>query len=124
MLAATMGVLLHYFLRQAFAGSSLLPTGPGSGALWGYGFLLALVATVIPSFLLSAGMKRIGANNAAIVTSIGPISTIVQAHFFLGERIFAEQVVGTVLVIAGVLLVGWKGRWTEAEAEVEAEAMH
>jgi len=124
MLAAAIGVLLHYFLRQAVAGSALLPTGPGSGILWGYGFLLALVATVIPSFLLSAGMKRIGANNAAIVTSIGPVSTIVQAHFFLGEPIFAEQVVGTLLVIAGVLLVGWKGRQVEAEAELEAEALH
>ena len=124
MLAATIGVLGHYFLRQSFAGSPLLPTGPGSGTLWVYGFLLALVATVIPSFLLSAGMKRIGANNAAIVTSVGPVSTIVQAHFFLGERIFAEQVVGTVLVIVGVLLVGWKGRQAEARAEVEAEAVH
>ena len=124
MLAATIGVLTHYFLRAAITGSSLLPTGPASGTLWTYGFLLALVATVIPSFLLSAGMKRIGANNAAIVTSIGPVSTILQAHFFLGERIFFEQVVGTILVIVGVLLVGWKGRPTEAEAEVEAEALH
>lgn len=124
MLAATIGVLLHYSLRQALAGSPLLPTGPGSATLWGYGFLLALVATVIPSFLLSAGMKRIGANNAAIVTSVGPVSTIVQAHFFLGDRIFTEQVVGTILVIAGVLLVGWKGRQAEARAEVEAEAVH
>jgi drug/metabolite transporter (DMT)-like permease len=124
MLAATMAVLLHYFLRQSLTGAPLLPTGAGSGPLWGYGFLLALVATVIPSFLLSAGMKRIGANNAAIVTSIGPVSTIVQAHFFLGDRFFAEQIIGTVLVIAGVLLVGWKGRTAEAEAEVEAEAVH
>jgi drug/metabolite transporter (DMT)-like permease len=124
MLSATVAVLLHYFLRQQVTGAPLLPMGPGSGQLWGYGFLLALVATVIPSFLLSAGMKRIGANNAAIVTSIGPVSTIVQAHFFLGDRFFAEQVIGTVLVIAGVLLVGWKGRKAEAEAEVEAEAVH
>jgi hypothetical protein len=58
--------------------------------------------------MLSAGMKRIGANNAAIVTSVGPVSTILQAHFFLGDRIFAEQVIGTVLVIVGVLLIGWK----------------
>jgi drug/metabolite transporter (DMT)-like permease len=124
MLAATIGVLLHYFLRQLLTGAPLLPMGAGSGTLWGYGFLLALVATVIPSFLLSAGMKRIGANNAAIVTSIGPVSTILQAHFFLGDRIFAEQVIGTVLVIGGVLLVGWRGRRAEAEVEVEAEAVH
>jgi drug/metabolite transporter (DMT)-like permease len=82
--------------------------GPDSGALWGYGFLLATVATVIPSYMLSAGMKRIGANNAAIVTSVGPVSTILQAHFFLGDRIFPEQVIGTVLVIAGVLLISIK----------------
>jgi drug/metabolite transporter (DMT)-like permease len=98
--------------------------GPGSGTLWGYGFLLATVATVIPSYMLSAGMKRIGANNAAIVTSVGPVSTILQAHFFLGDKIFIEQVIGTVLVIAGVLLIGWKGRNTEAAAEAEAEAAH
>ncbi len=82
----------------------------GGNGLWGYGILLALFATVIPSFMLSAGMKRIGANNAAIVTSIGPVSTILQAHFILGEKIFTEQLVGTGLVILGVLLIGWQGR--------------
>ena len=120
MLTATGAVLLHFFLRAVLApgvgaatvapGHFPIPIGPGSGALWGYGVLLALVATVIPSFMLSAGMKRIGANNAAIVTSIGPVSTILQAHFFLGDKIFPEQVVGTVLVIIGVLMIGWKNR--------------
>jgi drug/metabolite transporter (DMT)-like permease len=108
MLTATLGVLTHFFVRQTFGDHPPLPTGAGSGMLWGYGLLLALVATVIPSFMLSAGMKRIGANNAAIVTSIGPVSTILQAHFILGDRIFTEQIVGTVLVIIGVLLIGWK----------------
>jgi drug/metabolite transporter (DMT)-like permease len=124
MLAATTAVLAHYIIRQAVTGSPLLPVGPGSGTLWEYGFLLATVATVIPSYMLSAGMKRIGANNAAIVTSVGPVSTILQAHFFLGDKIFAEQVIGTILVIAGVLLIGWKGRNREAAADAEAEAAH
>ena len=108
MLAATTAVLVHYLIRQAATGGPLLPLGPGSGPLWGYGFLLATVATVIPSYMLSACMKRIGANNAAIVTSVGPVSTILQAHFLLGDKIFAEQVIGTVLVIAGVLLISIK----------------
>ena len=123
MLAATGAVLLHYFVRQLAQGGALLPVSAGSRGLWSYGVLLALVATVIPSFLLSAGMKRIGANNAAIVTSVGPVSTIVQAHFFLGDPIFSEQVVGTVLVIMGVLIIGWKGRKVEAAMEAE-EAAH
>ena len=53
-------------------------------------------------------MKTIGANNTAIVTSIGPVSTILQAHWILGEQIFTAQIIGTILVIAGVLLIGWK----------------
>jgi drug/metabolite transporter (DMT)-like permease len=148
MLSATAAVLLHYFVRDMLtihhfaAAASGSGAGPAAGAgagtggngwfiglafpaisrgLWTYGFLLAIVATVIPSFLVSAGMKIIGPNNAAIVTSVGPVSTILQAHFLLGDPIFAEQVLGTALVIIGVLLIGWKGRTAEAEAEVAAE---
>ena len=110
MLAAIPAVLTHYFIKQSATGAPLLPLGPDAGTLWGYGLALALIATVIPSYLISTGMKRIGANNAAIVTSVGPVSTILQAHFFLGEPIFTEQIIGTVLVIVGVLLVGWRGK--------------
>lgn len=124
MLAATTAVLLHFFLKRAAGSEPALPIGSGNGMLWAYGLALALIATVIPSFLLSAGMRRIGANNAAIVTSVGPVSTILQAHFFLGDKIFAEQLIGTGLVIVGVLLIGWKGQKQEAliEAHESAEA--
>lgn len=102
MLAATAGIFIHFL----FAGNiKTLSTGAG---LWGYGLLLAILSTVIPSFMISNGLKRIGANNVAIISGIGPVSTIVQAHYILGEKIFAEQIVGTLMVIAGVLLTGWK----------------
>jgi len=108
MLVATTAILVHYLVRGAVRGNyhlSIIDNG-----LWAYGILLALLATVLPSFMLSGGMKRIGPNNAAIVTSIGPVSTILQAHFILGDKILMEQVLGTILVIIGVLLIGWKGR--------------
>ncbi len=70
--------------------------------------MLAVFATVLPSFMLSQGFKRIPTNNVAIVSSIGPVSTIIRAHFILGKKIFATQVAGALLVIAGVLLVGWR----------------
>lgn len=108
MLVAIGGVFLHFLVRGFLARNFHVPAA--AHGLWLYGVLLALLATVIPSFMLSAGMKRIGANNAAIVTSIGPVSTILQAHFILGEPIYAEQVLGTLLVIAGVLLTGWKSQ--------------
>lgn len=104
MLASTAGVFIHFTLAAQY---QLLHTGT---TYWGYGILLAILATVVPSFLISYGMKQIGSNNVAIVSGIGPVSTIVQAHFILGEPIFAGQIAGTVLVIAGVLLIGWKSR--------------
>lgn len=104
MLAATIGIFTHFLVT-----SNIVSLQQGNG-LWWYGLVLALVATVIPSFLMSHGMKLIGSNNVAIINSIGPVSTILQAHFILGERMFAAQVTGTLLVIAGVLLIGWKSR--------------
>ncbi|MDJ0365154.1 DMT family transporter [Hymenobacter sp. H14-R3] len=102
MLAATAGIFTHF----ALAGQGEILTA--GRALWGYGLLLAIFSTVLPSFLISQGLKRIGANNVAIISGIGPISTIAQAYFLLNERIFAAQIMGTVLVVLGVLLLSWK----------------
>ncbi|WP_231402167.1 DMT family transporter [Panacibacter microcysteis] len=110
MLTATAGVLVHFFAASGY--STLVLTKE----LTIYAILLAVVATVIPSFLIAYGMKTIGANNTAIVTSVGPVSTILQAHWILGEHIFTEQIIGTILVIIGVLLIGWKQKTATAEA--------
>jgi drug/metabolite transporter (DMT)-like permease len=102
MLSATVGVFLHYIVTKGSFSSMF------SASTLPYGLLLAIFATVIPSFLIAAGMKRIGSNNVAIISSIGPVSTILQAHFILGEAIFTEQLIGTGLVIIGILLLSWK----------------
>ncbi len=103
MLFATMGVFTHFLItnHQNF-GQLLQPN------LLIYGIALAIIATVLPSFLMNISMNKIGSNNVAITTSIGPVSTIIQAHFFLDEPIFFLQLAGTALVIAGILLIGWK----------------
>lgn len=99
---ASLGLFIHYIIRGDYS----LMDAPT--LTWKYGLLLSLIGTVIPTFLLSLGMKKIGSNNAAIVSSIGPVSTILQAHFYLNEPIFIEQILGTTLVVAGVLILGWK----------------
>ncbi len=70
-----------------------------------YGLAMAIFATVIPSFLISAGIKRIGAGNAAIIGGIGPVSTIVLASIFLGETFSTAQIIGTAIVILGVVYI-------------------
>ena len=103
MIAAASGIFIHYFITGRTVHHM-------NADLLGYGFLLAILATVIPTFLMSSGIKKIGSSNAAIISSIGPVSTILQAHFILGERITVEQIAGTILVIIGVLLIGWATR--------------
>jgi len=102
LLCSTAGVFLHYTLRGNYEPLR------NSMHLWWYGILLAVVATVIPTFLLSLALKKIGANNVAIISSIGPVSTILQAHIFLGEPVFTSQIIGTALIITGVLLLSIK----------------
>ena len=107
MLFATLGIFTHYAVSKPLSGFVFTPT------LIGYGCALAIIATVIPSFMISNAMKKIGSNNVSIITSIGPVSTIVQAHYILGEKIFIEQILGTILVVIGVLLIGWKSNSEE-----------
>lgn len=66
---------------------------------------MALLSTVMPAFMLSAGIRRIGARSAGLISAIGPVSTILLAAVYLGEPVTAAQLAGTALVIGGVLVV-------------------
>lgn len=103
MLSASAGIFTHYCITESIKEipSYLDPQHP----IFFYVLGLSLFATVIPSFLLSTGMKRIGSNDLAIVTSIGPVATLFQARYLLEEPFSLLQILGTVLVIIGVLMV-------------------
>lgn len=79
-----------------------------SWEVYGLGFLIAIFATVIPSFLVSASIKMISSSNFAIVAGIGPISTIILAGIFLNETLTLVQLSGAVVVIVGILLISLK----------------
>lgn len=101
---AAIGVLTHFFITSD---KSLLHL---DNKVYIFSFLMAIISTVIPSYLRSEGIKRIGPETASIVTSIGPASTIIQANIFLDEPIFALQIAGTVLILSGVTLISWKAK--------------
>lgn len=65
---------------------------------------MALFSTVIPSLFLSLGIQRIGPSQAALISSIGPVSTLILADLVLGETMSSgEELLGSGLVLAGVL---------------------
>jgi drug/metabolite transporter (DMT)-like permease len=101
---ASIGVLLHFLLNSDVSLWSF------PSLVYVYSFLMAILSTVIPSYMVAEGIKRIGSDNAAIVGSIGPVSTLVLAYFFLQESISLFQIVGTVMILFGVLLISGQKR--------------
>ena len=100
MLVSCTLVILHYVLRGGSTHEVLsYPTEVYLIAL-----LMAIVSTVVPSYLISFAIKGLGANQFAIFGSLGPISTIVLAYFFLGERLSLVQFAGGLIVISGILI--------------------
>lgn len=99
MIAASIVVLSH----NTFANGFNLLSYPTDIYFIALG--MAVFATVLPTFMISEGIRIIGANNASILGAIGPVSTIVLAYFFLGERLYPIQWLGTLVVISGILLI-------------------
>ncbi len=98
MLSSTAAIVAHFFMVRPLA--DLAQPMP----VYHLTAIMAFFSTVIPALLMSEGIKRIGASRSSIINSIGPVSTIALAWYFLGEEVSALQAGGTILVIAGVLL--------------------
>ena len=60
---------------------------------------------VLPVMAIMLAVKRIGSSLAAQVGMLGPVSTIVMSLWLLDEPMGPWQILGTALVLLGVLLV-------------------
>ncbi|WP_152286501.1 DMT family transporter [Flavicella marina] len=105
MIVSTVCVSIHYVATQDID----LLSYPKE--VYYLGGMMAVLSTIIPSFLVSQSIKIIGSSNFSIVASIGPVSTILLAYIFLGEKLSFFQIVGTVVIILGITLVS-KGKKT------------
>lgn len=98
LLSATVIIGLHWLLFGRSLQDLPLP-------VYGYGFLMATVGTVIPTILLAKGIALVGSGRAAILTSIGPVSTVLLASTLLDEPLTRGQALGGVIVLVGVAIV-------------------
>ncbi|GAA4271830.1 DMT family transporter [Aquimarina gracilis] len=70
--------------------------------------VMAVFSTIIPSYLVSASIAKIGASNFSIIASLGPFSTIILAYLFLDENLSLIQITGAGIVILGIYIVSSK----------------
>ena len=66
---------------------------------------VAVVSTVIPSFLVSEALRRIGANHVSLIGGLGPLVAILLGYVGVDEAMTALQFFGAVLILAGVMIV-------------------
>ena len=72
--------------------------------------ILGTLCMFIPGLLQAEGMRRAGAERAAIASTIGPPTTILLAAIFLGERLNFWQVLGSAMIVGSVLMLSWPKR--------------
>lgn len=94
--SATLAALLHYTLTHGL----VLPEMDVQR--WGGTFVLTVFATVLPSFLVSEAIRRIGPAKTSVTGTVGPVATTLMAVFFLGEPLGWTGVAGMALVLFGV----------------------
>ncbi len=97
MLSSTVFVFIHFFVTNDIRDLQV------NNTIWLYAFLLGVVSTLIPSFMISEAISRIGGTKTSIAGSVGPVFTILLAVAILDEDFGWAHFVGMILVIAGVL---------------------
>jgi drug/metabolite transporter (DMT)-like permease len=103
MTGACIAVMAHFLTQSSFAVFADIPV-----RIVLLGALLAVFATVLPSFMLNAAIGRVGPQAVSIIGTLSPIATIVLAIIFLNEPFTPADAIGTGFVIAGVGLFTWR----------------
>ncbi len=82
-------------------GPHLPATGRGWAAIAG----LVVITTLIPVVAFLAGLKRIGPTNAAMLSTLEPVVTVVLASWLLHEMLTPVTLLGGGLILTAVLML-------------------
>ena len=139
--AALLFSIAHVFVRRGLVHSngltgSLISVGISALVFWllalflvplstlwmpGIGYFVAagFFAPAIGQTLAYIGMERIGVARAAPIVNTSPIFSSMFAVFFLDEVWLLQNMIGTCLVIAGVIVLSWRktteGAWRKKD---------
>ena len=90
------------FGTLAFTNGAHFPAS-NSGALAMLGIIV--ISTIIPVVTFLAGLERIGPTNAAMLSTLEPVVTVLLAAWLFGERLKPIVMVGGGLILIAVILL-------------------
>ncbi len=82
------------------------PAGAGG---WAALAAIAVCSTVVAILTFFAGLQRLGAGRASMLSTLEPVVTVLLAAMLLGETLTAAQLGGGVLILAGVVWLSARG---------------
>jgi Predicted permeases len=103
-----------YGILMAFNGVHLPSTNSGWISIVG----IVLIATVIPVVTFLAGLERIGPTNAAMLSTLEPVVTVLLAAWIFGERLQSIALFGGGMILVAVIML------TRGEASEIQEPVH
>ncbi|WP_150551412.1 DMT family transporter [Pandoraea soli] len=105
-LAATVSFGAMAAVRAAQGLPLQWPAGAGG---WAALAAIAVCSTVVAILTFFAGLQRLGAGRASMLSTLEPVVTVLLAAMLLGETLTAAQLGGGVLILAGVVWLSARG---------------
>jgi len=97
-------VLIHFAVFNDYSDLAI------TNMAWIWLFLLAVFSTVIPSFMISEAIHRIGPAQTGIIGTLGPIMTMGLAIWILTEPFTIWHAIGMLFVIGGVSFLSYRNK--------------
>jgi drug/metabolite transporter (DMT)-like permease len=97
-----------FAVLAALRGVSLPQTMTGWTAILG----LTVVSTVLAILTFMAGLEMVGPANAALLSTLEPVVTVILAVLLLGETLTFHKIMGGILILTAVLILT---RWGDAQ---------
>src|SRR5437763_12720281 len=102
------GAAIAFCVIAALTGELALPDTTSG---WVVGFAIAVIPTMVAISLFLAGLPRIGAARASLLSTLEPVVTVSLAILLLGDRFSVLQAVGGALVLMAVIVVQAAHLW-------------
>ncbi|HQV23484.1 MAG TPA: DMT family transporter, partial [Agitococcus sp.] len=103
LMIATICCFIQYLVSHPLTLLSQLPR-----EVWLLSAVLGFFCTFLPAILLTQGIKRIGASQAALISGISPVITLAVGAWLLNEQLTLWQFLGAGLILMGVIFISYK----------------
>jgi drug/metabolite transporter (DMT)-like permease len=98
------------------------PHWPHSASGWFTILLIVLIPTLVAVVAFLAGLARIGPTNAAMLSTLEPVVTVLLAAWLLGEHLKAISLLGGGLILTAVLILARQELRRDARSDVRPES--